>query len=121
MLRAAPFFLAALPAWADQPSPFVVTAHDVIVERQPGGEDWLVLRYLAPQIAGGSIGYETAAPELDRLCLTDGLAEAAKAGTEVAQIVIVLMDRPVERGVPDPGATQYIGAYLPIDGVCEWE
>jgi hypothetical protein len=103
------------------PSGLEVTRHDALVETQPGGETWLVLRYLAPAIAGGAVGYDSVAPELDLLCATEGLAEAAAAGEAVDQVLIVLMDRPVSRGVPDPEATQYLGAYRIDGGACRWE
>jgi hypothetical protein len=123
VIRPATLLLAAAPAWAEPslPSGLGVTAYDVLVERQPGGESWLVLRYLVPEIAGGAIGYGDVAADLDHLCTTDGLAGAEASGQEIAQIVIVLMDRPVPRGEPAPQATQYIGAYLIDDGECQWE
>jgi hypothetical protein len=123
VIRAAALLLAAVPAWAEPllPSGLAVTAHDMQVERQPDGENWLVLRYLAPAIAGGAIGYADVTADLDQLCATEGLASAAAAGQEVAQIVIVLMDRAVPRGQPAPDATQYIGAYVLRDGECVWE
>jgi hypothetical protein len=123
--RAMLLSLAALPAFAevDEAPPALVTGapFDELVEKQPGGESWLVLRYLTPEIAGGAIGYEALVPELDRLCATAGLARAAALDAPPGQIVIVLMDRVVERGVPAPEATQYIGSYLPVEGECQWE
>lgn len=123
MRRLIALLLAAAPAAAAPalPSGLEVTPFDVREEVQPGGETWLVLRYLAPAIAGGAVPYEEVVADLDALCAGEGLAAAERAGGEVAQIVIVLMDRPVERGTPDADAVQYIGAYLPIDGACEWE
>lgn len=123
MIRLAALLLAAGPASADPvlPSGLAVTVHDVLVEPQPGDENWLVLRYLAPEIAGGAVGYADVAADLDHLCASEGLASAAASGQEIDQIVIVLMDRPVPRGEPDPQATQYIGAYLIEDGECRWE
>lgn len=115
--------LAAAPARAEPalPSGLAVTPHDMLLERQPGGEAWLVLRFLAPAIAGGAIGYADLAADLDELCATEGLAAVEAAGQQIAQVVIVLMDRPVPRGEPDPTATQYIGAYVIEDGKCQPE
>ncbi|MCU0912762.1 MAG: DUF6497 family protein [Rhodobacteraceae bacterium] len=120
MMRAAAFLLLAAPAWAapELPSGLAVEPFDRAVEVQPGGERWLVLRYLAPGIA--DLGFEAVAGDLDALCQTEGLPAAA-ADSPIAQVVVVLMDRPVERGVPDPEATQFIGAYLIDTGACEWE
>jgi hypothetical protein len=106
------------PAAPDLPSGLAAEPYDRAVEVQPGGERWLVLRYLAPDLAAA--GYEAVVPDLDYLCETEGLAAAGEEGG-IAQVVVVLMDRPVQRGIPDPGATQYIGAYFVGEGVCEWE
>lgn len=85
-----------------------------------------MLRYLAPRIAraGGDLGYDDVAADLDALCAGPGLAaaaEAAEAGSGPDQIVVTLMDRPVERGVTDPDATLFIGAYVPGPDGCVWE
>lgn len=125
-MRPATALLAALvasPAAAvTLPSGLEATLHDAAVEVQPDGERWYVLRYLAPSIGGGGLAYEAVVPDLEHLCETDGLAAlaAGPAGGGVDQIVVVLMDRAVPRGVPDPTATQFIGAYLPTAGGCEW-
>jgi hypothetical protein len=45
----------------------------------------------------------------------------SRTEANVAQIVIVLMDQPVERGIPNPDVTQFISAYLPTDAGCIWQ
>jgi hypothetical protein len=104
------------------PSGQQVAPLDRSVETQDDGERWLILRYLAPRIAreGGDLDYPAVVEDLDLLCETDGLAAARDEG-QIAQVVIVLMDRPVTRGTPDPDATQFIGAYVPADGGCLWQ
>lgn len=125
MIRAATllFLLAAGPAVAEiaLPSGLAVTPADRAEERQPDGELWLVLRYLAPEIGAGAVGYEDVTGDLDRLCAEEGLAAAQAAAETVDQVVIVLMDRPVPRGQAVPEATQYIGAYRIGDGTCQWD
>ena len=120
MMRVAAFLLLAAPAWAapDLPSGLAAEPFDRAVEVQPGGERWLVLRYIAPEIAG--LGFEAVAGDLDFLCESEGLP-GAEADSPIAQVVVVLMDRPVVRGTPDPEATQFIGSYYVDTGVCEWE
>ena len=121
MTRAAVLLLLlAAPASAGPglPSGLAAEPFDRAVEVQPGGERWLVLRYLAPAVAG--LGFADVVDDLDHLCETEGLPAAA-AELPVAQVVIVLMDRPVARGVPDPEATQFIGSYAIDTGACEWE
>lgn len=115
--------LAAAPAAAQTalPSGLAATAADAGVEVQPDGESWLVLRYLAPAIAGGAVAYEEVIADLDQLCATEGLTAVQTAQTPIVQVVVVLMDRPVPRGETVPEATQYIGAYRVENGQCEWE
>lgn len=104
------------------PSGLSVDLLDRIVETQSSGEIWLTLRYVTPQIGtdAGEFGYDAVSADIDRLCDTDGLAAAAELGG-ADQVVITLMDRAVERGVHDPEATMYIGAYLPTEGGCVWQ
>ncbi len=107
---------AVLPA-----SGLAVERLDAAVEVQLDGAVWLILRYLSPDLAGGGVSYSAAAPDLELLCRTEGLARVADMGVEVASVVVILLDRPVTRGEPAPDATQYIGAFT-IDGeVCRWE
>jgi len=94
--------------------------HDSTLEEQADGQLWLVLRYLAPALEGGALGYGDVAAEMDALCEADGLAALAASGP-VDQILIVLMDRPVPRGTADPEATMYISAYRAEAGRCLWQ
>ena len=99
------------------PSGQPVEMAEVLTEVR-GGETHLVLRYLAPRISDG-VDYSTAEADLDYLCATDGARRAGEAG-DVAQIVVTLMDRFVERGTTDTEATQFFSAYRFVDGVCVW-
>jgi hypothetical protein len=114
----------AFPAFAQNdialPSGLAVAALDQGVEIQPGGARWLVLRYVAPSLAADAVGYPEILPDLDHLCATEGITIAEREG-DIEEIVIVLLDRPVPRGTPDPEATQYIGGYMLADGQCEPE
>ncbi len=102
--------------------------HDAVVEVHAGAaegaeERWLVMRYLAPEIAreGGSLGYEDVAMEMDALCNGQALATAKAHESPIDQIIIALMDRVVERGQPDPAATQFIASYVVTEAGCEWQ
>lgn len=114
-----------LMAQTPLPSGQTIIPLDTLIEQQIDGQSWLVLRYLAPRIARGTgdLDYEAVVEDLDLLCQTAGLAAASELGSDVQldQIVIVLLDRPVERGVPDPDATQFIGAYVPVGDTCSWD
>ncbi len=122
--------LLAFAAWAGMvqaegvvtPSGLAVEFLDRVVEEQSGGQVWLTLRYVSPKIGfdEGELGYEAVAADIDHLCDREGLKAAAEAGG-VDQVMIALMDRAVERGVHDPEATMFIGAYLPTDDGCVWQ
>ena len=114
--------LVALPTFAqtEVPSGLQVTPLDVIEEEQPGGETWLVLRYLAPSIEGGAVAYEDVVEDLQALCDSEGIRLADDPAKGITQIVVVLLDQPVKRGEVATQATQYIGAYLPTEEGCSW-
>lgn len=127
LLTAALALTAPFAAAADLPEGWA-EFHDAIVEvhagRTEGAEErWLVMRYLAPGIAreGGSLGYDDVALEMDALCNGQALATAKAHESPVDQIVITLMDRVVERGQPDPQATQFIASYSVTETGCEWQ
>lgn len=103
----------------DLPSGQSVTLHDTIDE-QHGGETWLILRYVAPEIGTG-LKQAAAAADLDHLCATEGLEQARGRANPVDQIVITLMEEPVPRGVAAPDTIQYFGGYRLNSGACIWE
>lgn len=105
--------------WAQAPS-LSPAFHDRHLEVLPSGDTALVLRYLAPEIAG--LSYGDVVPLLDAICAQAGLAAWRDSTPRPDEIVIVLMDRVVPRGSPDPDATQYISAYRSTTGEsCEWQ
>lgn len=98
------------------PSGHRVVAHDAHLEQQ-GADTVLILRYLAPWISQQQ-DYTIAGPDMDHLCATDGVNRAQMAQQPIDQIVITLMDHPIDRGVTDPRIVQFFGAYRLIDGTC---
>ena len=122
-------FATATPALAEGSLPAEwAVFHDARVEVHPGTtegaeERWLVLRYIAPEIAreGGSLGYEDVAAGMDALCDGEGLATARAHESPVDQIVITVMDRAMERGQPNPEATQFIATYAVTEAGCAWQ
>lgn len=111
----------------DVPSGQMILPYEALWEdhRAEGesGETWLILRFLAPQIAKakGRITYGDAAPDIDQLCREIGLPLAAMTGGGVDQIVVTLMDQPLPRGARDAAVTQFMSAYRVIEGDCIWE
>lgn len=105
------------------PSGQSVTPLDAHLEEQANGDVLLVLRYLAPRVARarGDLDYDDVAADLDALCDGPGLTMAAATAAMPDEIVIVLIDRAVPRGVADPEATQFVGAYAPAPEGCQWQ
>lgn len=125
MIRAGLVLLMlALPARAEiaVPSGQAIAPLDILWEDQMDGRV-LVARFLAGDIARGAgrLDFAATEPDMDHLCAQVALSVDAATGGTAARILIVLLDRPVPRGVPDPAATQFINAYRPEGGRCIWE
>lgn len=118
-------FIAALGAWPlaaqsqSVPSGQPVTLSEVL-EDVVAGEDWLRLRFVAPEIArdGGSVSYETAGADFAHLC--DHVARSYMVDFDLNPdvVVISLMDRLVDFGATDPDATQFFEAFRITDDAC---
>lgn len=115
---------SAAPALAiDVPSGQPVELQEVLVDDLGNNQTWLRFRFIAPQIArdGGTVDYETAAPDMAHLCQSLALPYMAEYALEGQMIVISLADRATEFGVADPDATQFFEAFRPVDNACIWE
>lgn len=125
MIRAALVLLMlALPARAEiaVPSGQGVVPLDILWEDQMDGTV-LVARFLAGDIARGAgrLDFAAAEPDMDHLCAQVAVPVDRATGGVAARILIVLLDRPVPRGVPDPAATQFINVYRRDNDRCIWE
>jgi hypothetical protein len=113
-----------VPASADLvvPSGQQVSVLDVLVEDQ-GGQPTLVIRLLTPDIArgGAALNYDAVEADFDAICGAVGLPVRALAGSTASHIIVVMMDRMLPRGTPDPEATQYISEFRVEDGRCMLE
>ncbi len=115
------------PAAPDLPSGQRVSPLDMVLERRADGQRVLVLRYLAPRIAGrgraaaDGLAYPDVVGDLDALCEGPALAMAARMDPPPDQIVVTLLDRPLPRGAADPEATLFIAAYRPAPAGCIWQ
>ena len=87
------------------------------------GEVWLVLRFIAPEIArnGGRFGFDDVAPDIDHICETLGLPLVVQTGAGIDQILVTILDQALARGVRNPDVTQYMSAYRVEEGACIWE
>ncbi len=95
------------------------------VIEDPDGTAGLTLRYrfVAPEIAreGGSIGIDSALDDIEALCESVVLPQLQHGETVPDQVVISLMDRPIEFGATNPQATQFFEAFRIENGQCVWE
>ena len=122
-----PFAISALVAAAaglslDVPSGQPLQVHEVRVvepERQI-----LFIGLVAPHLEGDyAIGYERASVDMDHLCEQVGLPLVAKANdidTDIAEVVLRLMARPISYGETNPDVAQFISAYDVTAGDCQW-
>ncbi len=82
------------------------------------------LGILAPAIKeGGDVGFEAANTDIDVLCEDYALNKAQNPndGLDAAhEVVIRLMDSPIEYGDSNPDIRQYMGFYNISEGLCEW-
>lgn len=116
-------WLAAPVAALDVPSNQRIAPLDILWERADGATlPALVLRFLAPDIGEGPdrIDYDEAEADMDRLCALLALPLVGLAGP-VSQVTVVLLDRPLRRGEPDPEALMFMSGYLVEDDECLWD
>lgn len=87
------------------------------VFEEQAGEQVLVLRYVAPEIARarGQYGYDRLVDDFMALCLRD----APRDGP--GRVIVALMDRAVPRGQVVPEATQFVEEFRRTPSGCAWE
>lgn len=82
------------------------------------------LGVVAPEIAkGGAVGFQAANADIDVLCETYALerALAVESGDKPAnEVVIKMMDSPLNYGETNQDVRQYMGFYNISRGTCEW-
>ncbi len=114
--------LAVFPLAAQSqtvPSGQSVTLTEVL-EDVVAGEDWLRMRFVAPQIArdGGTVTHEAAEADIVHLCDEVALPYLMEYSLAPDVVVISLMDRVVEFGATDRDATQFFEAFRIVDDTC---
>lgn len=100
------------------PSGLEASLHDVIVEQNP---DVVRFRFLAPEIAGEQKTYEEVLNDFPWLCEVIAVPALNGAGLRVTEVVISLLDQPVEFGEMTPEATQYFEPFTLDGDDCIWE
>lgn len=103
------------------PSGLVAERAEVLMEEQPGGEVWLILRVIAPDLATRVPSVAQTAADTGALCAGWGVEAAEAASVTPDQIVVQMMSARVERGQPAPDVAQVFAGYRYQDGTCIWE
>lgn len=84
----------------------------------------LYLAFLAEALGGEyGVTFDRASLDMDKVCAEIGIPMAGKLigdGTRIDEIVVRLMERPIEYGAVDETAAQFLNAYDISGGTCEW-
>jgi hypothetical protein len=104
------------------PSGLQVSLHEVIFEENPwSGETMVVVRLLAPAIAGPIENPIALRDDMEWACRTWGLPAAATLTAAPDMVVVEMMADLVERGVAAPETRQFFEQFT-LDGPsCIWE
>jgi hypothetical protein len=100
------------------PSGRELTLCEVVLETQPSGETWAVIRVLDPELPATRETVEVT--DHDWACETWGFDMLATE-PRPTRIVVQIMAERFERGEPAPGIIQTIEAYSEQNGACMWE
>jgi len=103
------------------PSGLVAERAEVLMEEQPGGEVWLILRVIAPGLGARRPSTAESAADTGALCESWGVEAAGNAAVTPDQIVVQVMSVWVERGQPAPDITQVFAGYRFENDTCIWE
>ncbi len=114
----------ATTAWGLEESPVVpsgmaMTLQELREDVQPGGDIWLRLRYVAPELTAQS--YAHVEGDFAVLCQTQAVPHATQQGVNAVQAVISIASDPVEFGASAPEVVQFFEAFRLKDGLCIWE
>lgn len=102
------------------PSGQAVRFFEGFIETQPDGARWARFRYVLPGLRQGAAG-EAVEADFAHLCSAEVLPRLNAAGEVVDQVIVSLMDKPVEFGQSDPGTVQFFESFAIRDGRCIWE
>lgn len=106
----------------EAPSGQLLVLHDLLYEETPwSGDLQVVVRLLAPMIAGEALTNSELREDMDWACRTWGRPAAASLGTTPDWVVIEMMEAPVERGVTTPQVRRYFENYRLEGPLCIWE
>jgi hypothetical protein len=120
IMGAIALFAGPLVAQTALPSGFNAELMEGFVEIQPDGARWARFRYVMPALADDAV-YDKVQSDFAVLCDDTAVPMLHAAGEEVSQVVVSLMDKPLEFGQSDPGTVQYFEVFTIREGRCIWE
>lgn len=103
------------------PSGLTAELAETLVEPQPDGQRWLILRVVAPGLAERPVSAAESAADTAALCESWGVSAAEERAARPDQIVVQVMSALVERGSPAPEVTQIFAGYRLENDTCIWE
>ncbi len=104
------------------PSGQPLVLRDLMAEENPwSGEMQIVVRLLAPLIAGEGLTNSELREDMDWACRTWGVPAAQTRSMMPDWVIVEMMEAPTERGVPTPGIRRYFESYRLEGPVCIWE
>lgn len=104
------------------PSGQPVVVSDVLFEENPySGEMQVVVRLLAPLIAGEGLARSELREDMDWACRTWGVPAAETLASAPDWVVVEFMAAPVARGRATPEIRQFFETYRLEGSVCIWE
>jgi hypothetical protein len=104
------------------PSGLQVSLHEVIFEENPwSGETMVVVRLLAPAIAGPIENPIALRDDMIWACQTWGVPAAGTLGAPPDLVVVEMMAAPVTRGVIAPETRQFFEQFSLDGSTCIWE
>jgi len=115
-----PGFAPAAGPGVTLPSGLEAGLMEGFVEVQPDGDRWARFRYVMPALAEAA-DFDLVQKDFVVLCEAQALPMLSDAGEQVSQVIVSLMDKPLEFGQSDPGTVQYFETFAIRDGRCTWE
>jgi hypothetical protein len=109
-------------AGAEAPSGQQVTLSQVIAEEDPwSGAMQIVVRLVAPAIAGDTRANSQLREDMDWACRTWGVPAAQEVSATPDRVVVEMMAEPAPRGEATPGIRRIFESYRLEGPDCVWE
>jgi hypothetical protein len=104
------------------PSGQPVVLQGLMTEENPwSGEMQIIVRLLAPLIAGEGLSNSELREDMDWACRTWGIPAAGTLSMTPDWVIVEMMEAPVARGVATPEIRRFFESYRLEGPICIWE